>query len=309
VRHFIDLTNWQSRDLWHIIQLATHLKLEHQTGGNRPVLKGKALGIIFSKPSLRTRVSFEVAMQHLGGSSIALGPDEIGKLGERESIPDIARVMSRYVQVVAARVYSHWQIRELADHATIPIINALCDQAHPCQAMADMLTIFEHYGRIKGLRLAYVGDGNNVAASLLLAAAHFGMHFTIATPKEYELPARVLVAAAGFARSSGATIQTFNDPKVAVHDADVVYTDTWVSMGNETEAKERTEKLRPFQLNRELMAEAHKDSVVLHCLPAHRGDEITADVADGPQSLIFEQAENRLHAQKAILVKLLVLDR
>jgi ornithine carbamoyltransferase len=304
MRHFLDFTDWTTKELWHIIQLAEHLKLEWQSGGNRPALKGKTLGMIFQKPSLRTRVSFDVAMQHLGGHALMIGPDEIG-LGKRETIADVSRVLSRYVQGIMARVFEHDHVEQLAAHSHVPVINGLSDARHPCQAIADMLTIFEHFGKFNGLKMAYVGDGNNMAASLLLAAAHFGMHFAIATPESYELPAKVMVDAAGFARLSGTTVSTFTDPCIAVEGADIIYTDTWVSMGQEEESKKRLEDLRAFQVNRQLIERASKEAVVMHCLPAHRGQEITDDVADGPHSIIFQQAENRLHAQKAILVKLM----
>lgn len=307
MKHFLELSSWATNDLWHILQLATHLKMEWQTGGNRPVLKGKILGMVFQKPSLRTRVSFDVAMKHLGGDAIMLGPDEIG-LGKRESIADVARVLSRYVQCIMARVFDHDHVVQLAQHSRVPIINGLSDSYHPCQAMADMLTIFEKFGRLRGLRLAYIGDGNNVAASLLNAAAHFGMNFAIATPAGYELPSAVQVRAAEIASKSGAIIETFNDPKQAAAKADVLYTDTWVSMGQEDESARRRQAFSGYQINKDLLALAQEDHIVLHCLPAHRGEEITDDVADGPTSAIFEQAENRLHVQKAILVKLLTLN-
>jgi ornithine carbamoyltransferase len=307
MRHFIDLSSWSTKDLWHIIKLATFLKLEWQTGGNKPVLKNKVLGMVFQKPSLRTRVSFEVAMQHLGGQAIMIGPDEVG-LGKRESAADVARVLSGYVQGIMARVFDHKCVEELAAYSRVPVINGLSDDRHPCQAMADLLTIFEHFGRLKGLRLAYVGDGNNMAASLLIGAAHFGMKFAAATPKSHEVPVKVLVAAASHARSSGATIEAFTEPRQAVEGADIVYTDTWTSMGQEEEAEKREAIFRPYQVNADLIKLAKDDHVVMHCLPAHRGQEITDEVADGSTSVIFQQAENRLHVQKALLVKLLILD-
>lgn len=304
MKHFITLSDWSTQDLWQIIQLAVSLKLEWQSGGNRPVLHNQALGMIFQKPSLRTRVSFEIGMQHLGGHALYLSPAEIG-LGKRESIADVARVMSGYVQGIMARVFDHAHVLELAKYATVPVINGLSDARHPCQAMADILTIYERFGTTRGLKLAYIGDGNNVAQSLLLAAAHFGMHFSIATPPEYELPANALIEAAPIAEKNNVTVQTVHDPNVAVEGADVIYTDTWVSMGQEEETARRLEILKPYQVNAALVKRAHKEAVVMHCLPAHRGDEITDEVADGPQSVIFPQAENRLHAQKAILVKLM----
>lgn len=304
MRHFLTLSDWTTRELWHIIQLAVFLKMEHQSGGNRPILRNKALGMIFQKPSLRTRVSFEMGMQHLGGHALYLSPAEIG-LGQRESVADVARVMSGYVQGIMARVFDHDHVVQLAKYASVPVINGLSDQRHPCQAMADVLTIFEHFGNTKGLKIAYIGDGNNVAQSLLLASAHFGMHFRIATPLAYELPANVLVEAAKIAQQNDVTIETLHDPNLAVENADVIYTDTWVSMGQEEETARRLAIMQPFQVNADLVKRAHKDAIVMHCLPAHRGQEITDEVADGPHSVIFQQAENRLHAQKAILVKLM----
>ena len=304
MEHFLDLPSWSTKDLRQIIELAAHLKNEWKAGGNHPVLAGKVLAMVFQKPSLRTRVSFDVGMKHLGGDAIMLGPDEIG-LGKRESIGDIAQVLSGYVQGIMARVFEHGHVTELAKHSTVPVINGLSDDRHPCQAMADILTIYEHFGRLEGLKLAYIGDGNNVAASLLSASAHFGLDFSIATPPDFELPAKPLLAATEHARQHGITIEALNDPHVAVFEADVIYTDTWVSMGQEDEIKKRLEIFQPYQVNQELVKHAKPQAVVMHCLPAHRGQEITDEVADGPQSVIFDQAENRLHAQKAILVKLM----
>jgi ornithine carbamoyltransferase len=304
MRHFVNLSDWSSQDLWQLIQLAVQLKAEWKAGGNQPVLQGKTLGMVFQKPSLRTRASFDVAMYHLGGYAIMLGPDEIG-LGKRESIGDIARVLSGYVQGIMARVFDHDHVEKLAQYASVPVINGLSDESHPCQVMADMLTIYEHFGTLKGLKLAFIGDGNNVAASLAIAAAKFGMHYSIATPVDYELPAAVLDEANGYAAEMQTTVETTYEPEAALENADVIYTDTWVSMGQEAETARRLKIFEPFQVNAALLSQAKKDAVVLHCLPAHRGQEITDEVADGPQSLIFPQAENRLHAQKAILVQLM----
>lgn len=304
MKHFLDLADWDSAELKHILDLAIHLKKEWQTGGNRPILNNKILGMIFQKPSLRTRVSFEVAMKHLGGSGIMLGPQEIG-LGKRESIPDVARVLSSYVDIIMARVFDHAHVTELAEWSRVPVINGLSDDSHPCQAMADILTIYEHFGRLEGLKLAYVGDGNNVAISLLQAAAHFGVNFAIATPEGYELPQSVREATAKISARSGIEVLETTHPQMAVADADVLYTDTWISMGQEDEAAERRATFTDYQINNRLLRQSKRSSIVLHCLPAHRGEEITDDVADGEQSAIFQQAENRLHAQKAILVHLL----
>ena len=299
MEHFLDLTDWSTKELRELLQLAVHLKTEWRAGGNKPVLQGKILGMVFQKPSLRTRVSFEVGMKHLGGDAIMLGPSEIG-LGKRESIGDVARVLSGYVDGIMARVFDHEHVTGLAQYARVPVINGLSDYLHPCQAFADVLTIYENFGHLEGLRLAYIGDGNNVARSLLNAAAHFGIDFAIASPVGYELP-----EASNYPLHTEMMLNTSHDPMKAVKEADVIYTDTWVSMGQEDEVAAREAKFDAFQVNAELLKNAHPDAIVMHCLPAHRGQEITDEVADGPQSVIFQQAENRLHAQKAILVKLL----
>jgi len=305
MKHFLDLASWSTDDLRHVLDLAEHLKLEWQSGGNRPILHNKILGMIFQKPSLRTRVSFEVAMKHLGGDAIMLGPQEIG-LGKRESIPDVARVLSSYVDVIMARVFAHDHVEQLSIYSQVPVVNGLSDSYHPCQAMADMLTIKERFGSLQGLKLAYVGDGNNVAASLLYAAGHFGLDFSIATPEGYELPPTVREMGKQLAARTGIDINMSTNAQQTVAGADVIYTDTWVSMGQEEEAAKRRQVFGDFQVNETLLNLAGSNCIVMHCLPAHRGDEITNDVADGIQSVIFQQAENRLHAQKAILVHLLI---
>lgn len=304
MKHFLELSTWSTRDLHYLITLAEHLKLEWQSGGNRPVLAGQILGMIFQKPSLRTRVSFEIAMKHLGGDAVMLGPQEIG-LGKRESVADISRVISGYVQGIMARVFDHAHVVELAEYASVPVINGLSDETHPCQAMADILTIKERFGKLDGLRIAYVGDGNNVAASLLYAAAQFNIDFSIATPEGYELPEAVRKTAAPLIAKHGIDVMMTTHPEQAVANADVIYTDTWVSMGQEAESAERRKTFDAYRVNQDLLNQASSDAIVLHCLPAHRGDEITDDVADGAQSAIFQQAHNRLHAQKAILVHLM----
>ena len=260
--------------------------------------------MIFQKPSLRTRVSFEMAMKHLGGGAIMLGPQEIG-LGVRESIPDVARVLSGYVDGIMARVFDHADVAQLAEYASVPVINGLSDGYHPCQALGDMLTIHEHFGALDGLRLAFVGDGNNVAASVALACAHFGVSFSIATPEGYEMQRPVREQAYDIAGRNGSTLEMCTRPQLAVAGADVVYTDTWVSMGQEAEAAERSSEFGAYQVNQELLRHANSKAIVMHCLPAHRGDEITDAVMDGAQSRVFQQAENRMHAQKAILARLL----
>jgi ornithine carbamoyltransferase len=303
-KDFITLSDYTTKELWSLIDLAVHLKFEWQSGGNRSVLNGKVLALVFEKPSLRTRVSFEVAMKQLGGDAIRLGPDEIG-FGKRESVADIARVLSAYTQGIMARVFNHHYIEDLARWASVPVINGLSDEHHPCQVMGDMLTIYEHFGRLERLKIAYVGDGNNVAASLVLAAAHFGMHFAVASPQGYMLSEDTLEAAQPFAERNGGKISVFESPEAAVESADIIYTDTWVSMGDEEETEIRLKAFTPYQVNDDLVARANKYAIVMHCLPAHRGMEITDVVADGPQSVIFPQAENRLHMQKAILVRLM----
>lgn len=304
MRHFIDLADWSSEDLRQILDLAVELKREWRAGGNQPVLKGKALAMVFQKPSLRTRVSFEVGMQHLGGSALMIGPQEIG-LGKRESVPDVARSLSCFVQGIMARVFEHEHVVELARHATVPVINGLSDAQHPCQAMADILTIYERFGRLDGIRVVYVGDGNNVALSLAQAGANFGVNFAIAAPPQYTFSEDDLSEVAEIAEKHGGSIEAFETPSLAVKDADVIYTDTWVSMGQESETAEREALLRPYQVNDDLVRHASKHAIVMHCLPAHRGHEITDSVADSAQSAIFQQAENRMHVQKAILATLM----
>ena len=301
-RHFLDLADWSSADLQGLLQLAAELKREWRGGGNRPLLAGQTLAMIFQKASLRTRVSFEVGMYHLGGHAIMLGADEVG-LGQRESVADVARVLSGMAQGIMARVYDHQDVVDLAAWAGVPVINGLSDDRHPCQALSDMLTISEYFGRTEGLRLCYLGDGNNIAASLALACAHFGLHFTVSSPEGYALDEEVLAAAERINPRIDICLQS--DPDLAAAGADVLYTDTWVSMGQEAEAAERRQVFRPWQLNAALLARAPSQAVVMHDLPAYRGKEITDEVADGERSLIFLQAANRLHAQKAILVDLL----
>jgi ornithine carbamoyltransferase len=304
MKHFLTLADWSTSELHDLLQLAVRLKEEWMAGGNQPILKDRLLAMVFQKPSLRTRVSFQVAMKHLGGDALMLGPDEIG-LGKRESIADVARVLSGYVQGIMARVFDHAHVEELARWASVPVINGLSDAHHPCQALGDALTIYERFGRLEGIRLAYVGDGNNVAVSLWQMAAHFGMHYTIAAPPGYDLSEEMIEDMMPVAQTSGATFASYIDPDAAVAGADVIYTDTWVSMGQEKEAERRLPLFSPYQINAARVSQAGPQAIVLHCLPAHRGQEITDEVADGPHSMIFPQAENRLHVQKAILVRLL----
>jgi ornithine carbamoyltransferase len=303
-RHFLSIHDYSRQELEAMLDLAVRLKAERRAGGNRPVLAGKVLGMIFQKPSLRTRVSFDMAMRHLGGDALYLSPDEIG-LGKRESVADVSRVLSGYVDAIMARVFAHAHILELAKYASVPVINGLSDFDHPCQAMADVLTIKERFGRLEGVNLTYVGDGNNVAVSLLFAAVRLGLNYTIASPEGYDLSVDVRQRGQEMAKETGSRLRFLRDPHEAVRGAQVIYTDTWTSMGQEVEAEQRNRVFPPYQVNGKLVSEADPSAIVMHCLPAHRGFEITDEVADGPHSAIFQQAENRLHAQKAILVTLL----
>jgi ornithine carbamoyltransferase len=305
MKDFISLADLSQQEIWNILSRAKELKEEWRSGGNHPLLKGKVLGMIFQKPSLRTRVSFDMAMLHLGGHALYLSPDEIG-LGKRESVADIARVLSRYVDIIMARVFDHQHILQLAQYSRVPVINGLSDYNHPCQAVTDMFTIWEKKGTLQGLKLAYVGDGNNVAVSLLFAATKLGMHFAMGNPPGYDLPDEALTLARQYASESGSRITIARDPVEAVTGADVVYTDTWTSMGQEKETAKRAEVFPPYQVNNDLLVHAEPEAIVMHCLPAHRGEEITDEVADGPQSALFDQAENRMHAQKGILATFLV---
>lgn len=300
MRHFLEIADWSPTDLEYLIRLAAQLKLEWQSGGNRPVLGGKVLAMVFQKPSLRTRVSFDVGMLHLGGHALYLSPNEIA-LGQRESVADIARVLSGFTQGIMARVFDPAHITELARWSSVPVINGLSDRSHPCQALTDMLTLYEHFGSLRGLKLAYVGDSNNVVRSLAEASAKLGVRLSVASPVGYQFDRATVqeLSVPGF------DLQLLDDPVKAVDGADAVYTDVWTSMGQEQEAEKRRSVFPPYQVNAALLSKAAKHAVVLHDLPAHRGEEITDDVADGPQSLLFQQAENRLHAQKAILVRLM----
>jgi ornithine carbamoyltransferase len=305
MRHFLSITDFSSADLWKFLHKAKELKDELKSNGsNRPILKNKILGMIFQKPSLRTRVSFEVGMLQLGGEAIYLSSNEI-QLGVRESVPDIARVLSSYVDGIMARVFSHDHILQLAEYSRVPVINGLSDYNHPCQALTDIFTIWEHFGTVEGLKIAYVGDGNNMATSLVSAVVKMGSHFSIAAPVGYQLPPAILSENKSLAEETEVRIEVANDPVEVVTDADILYTDVWTSMGQEAETAERLKIFPPYQVNSQLLAKAKPNIKVMHCLPAHRGEEITDEVADGVQSLLFQQAENRLHAQKGILALLL----
>jgi ornithine carbamoyltransferase len=270
----------------------------------RQALQDKTLALIFEKPSLRTRVSFDVGMHQLGGFCLYLSPAEIN-LGKRESIHDVARNLERLVQGIVIRTFGHELVEEMAAHCDIPVINGLTDFSHPCQAMADFLTIWEAKGRTQGVKLAFVGDGNNVAHSLMFAGAQLGAHIFIASPSGYEPRGDAVAWALHRARQTRATVTITNDPRKAVASADIVYTDVWTSMGQESEAQERRQIFRPYQVDSGLFSLAKRDAIFMHCLPAHRGEEVTPDVIDSAHSVVFQQAENRLHVQKAILIELM----
>ncbi len=304
-KDFLAVSDYSASELQEMLDLAIALKKEHFAGGNKPLFKGKVLAMVFQKPSLRTRVSFDMAMRHMGGDALYLSPSEIG-LGKRESIADIARVISGYVDAIMARVFDHNHVVELAKWASIPVINGLSDYNHPCQAMADALTIIEKFGTLKGLNVTFIGDGNNVAVSLLHICARLGANFTLASPEGYDMTPRAIEIGKKISLESGSTLKFIRDPHEAVKNAHVIYTDTWTSMGQEEEAEKRMAVFPPYQVNQKLVNEADKDVIVMHCLPAHRGQELTDEVADGAHSKIFPQAHNRLHAQKAVLAKFLL---
>jgi ornithine carbamoyltransferase len=303
-KDLISLGDLSPDDLWRILNKAVELKAELKKGGNKPILAGKTLGMVFQKPSLRTRVSFEVGMLQLGGHALYLSPNEI-QLGSRESVPDAARVLSRYVDGIMARVFGHNDVQTLARFASVPVINGLSDYSHPCQGLADLLTVYEKRSKLHGVKLVYVGDGNNVCHSLLFGGALAGMHVVAATPAGYEPQQAVVDKARALATKTGAAITIEHDPRIAVREADVIYTDVWASMGQEAEAAERATVFASYQVNSALVAAARPDVLVMHCLPAHRGQEISDDAIEGPNSVVFDQAENRLHAQKAALALLL----
>ncbi|MBE0536791.1 MAG: ornithine carbamoyltransferase [Phycisphaerae bacterium] len=302
MQHFLALNELSSDQLHELLDLSAELKNLYAGGGRDLCLAGKTLAMLFEKTSLRTRVSFHVAMVDLGGDAIYLKPEDIGIIGKREPARDMARVFSRYVHGIMARTFAHDTIVELARFASVPVINALSDWSHPCQAMADMLTIREHCGPLEGLKLTFIGDGNNVARSLAFACAKFGLKYACATPPGYELDAATIDQANAI--TPGTAVQT-HDPVAAVNGADVIYTDTWVSMGQEEEKEKRVRDFEGFQVNADLLKAAPTKAKIMHCLPAYRGLEITDEVAESPNSVIFDQAENRLHFQRALLKKLL----
>lgn len=305
-RDFLTLQDFTLDELWSILHLARELKLRFYAGERViPLLRGKTLAMIFQKPSTRTRVSFSVGMYQLGGQTLYLNWNDL-QLRRGETIEDTARVLSRYVDAIMARVYAHKDLEDLADAATVPVINGLSDLLHPCQILSDMFTIWEKRGRLKGLTLAYVGDAaNNVAHSLLIGCSKFGVNIKMGCPKGYEPKSKILEMARRNTEISGSRIDVFNSPEEAVKDADVIYTDVWVSAGQEAEAKIRMKVFPPFQVNKALLEKAPSDVMIMHCLPAKRGLEITDEVIDGPNSIVLDQAENRLHVQKALLALIL----
>lgn len=301
VKSLISLSNLDSREVALLLDRAASMKKQ----AIPKVLEGKSLALLFEKPSLRTRVSFDVAMKQLGGHCLYISPQEVG-LGQREPVSDVARVLDRYVDGIVARTFSHKTIETLAEYASVPVINGLSDAEHPCQALSDVLTIHEKTGKLEGTALAYVGDGNNVAHSLMLAASMTGMDFRIASPLQYGVRDEFLQKAQLLARENNGLVMSTDDPFAAVHGASIVYTDVWASMGQENEAEKKKAALAPYQVNESLLSRAGKDAFIMHPLPAHHGEEVAVGVLDKPGSIVFDQAENRLHLQRALLAELLV---
>ncbi|MDU2240366.1 MAG: ornithine carbamoyltransferase [Paenibacillus sp.] len=303
-RDFIELTDYTTEEIHYMIDLAIELKRKQKNGEEYQPLKGKTVGLIFEKSSTRTRVSFEVGTYQLGGHALFLSKNDI-QLGRGETIADTAGVMSRYLDGIMIRTFGHDKVVDLARYATVPVINGLSDLAHPCQVLADYQTLFEHKGTLKGLKLAYIGDGNNMAHSLMIGGAKLGVHVSVASPEGYEPDPQIVADAQEIAKATGAVIEVVRDPKAAVQDADAIYTDVWASMGFEAEQKAREAAFRDYQVNEQLARHAKPDYVFMHCLPAHRGEEVSEGVIDGEHSIIFDQAENRLHAQKALMAALM----
>jgi ornithine carbamoyltransferase len=301
-KDMLSVTELSVEEVSEILDLGKSLKKDKAKYAD--ALKGKSMGLIFQKPSNRTRVSFEIGMVQLGGYALYLGPSEIG-MGGRESVKDVAKVLSRYLDVLVARTYKHEDVEELAKQATVPVINGLSDFEHPCQALSDIFTIKEKFGTFKGITLSYIGDANNVLNSLMCASSKVGLSLKVATPHGYEPLKEAADTAKKCAHSSGSKIEFTHDPKIAAKGADIVYTDVWVSMGQEKESAKRMKDFKGFQVNDGIMKLANKNCLVMHCLPAHRGDEITESVIDSKNSVVYDQAENRMHIQKAILLKLL----
>lgn len=300
-KDFLSIADYSKAELESIFELTKELKEKTKRREQHHLCAGKSMAMIFAKPSARTRISFETGMYQLGGYALYLSPNDIG-IGQREAVKDIARVISRYNDVIMARLFDHAHILELAEYASVPVINGLTDYNHPCQIMADIYTVFEHKAQYEDLKIVYVGDGNNVANSWINLAAKLSLHLVICSPSGYEPDIQTL----RYARKQNVSkIEVLKDPVLAVKDADIVYTDVWASMGQEAETADRKQIFKKYQLNAELMKHAKSDACVMHCLPAHRGDEISDEVLDGPQSIVFDEAENRMHVQKAITVKLM----
>jgi ornithine carbamoyltransferase len=299
-RDFVRIGTWNSEELKTALDLADELKALREQGEPHELLPGRTLGMIFQKPSTRTRVSFEVGILELGGHGLYLSANDL-QLGRGETIKDTAHVLERYLDAIMIRTFAQDDVEQLAEHADIPVVNGLTDYSHPCQALADLMTIRERLGRLSGARLAYLGDGNNVCVSLMVGAARFGMRFVAATPEGYEPDPNAVNAARRAAVQMGGTVELVRDPREAAREADVLYTDVWASMGQEEESERRRKDLAGFQIDDALLAQASPDAIVLHCLPAHYGEEITEEVLYGPRSAVWDQAENRLHAQKALL--------
>ncbi len=303
-RDFLALADYTSEEIMHLIELGVALKKKQKAGETFQPLKGKTLGMIFEKSSTRTRVSFEVGMYQLGGHALFLSRNDL-QLGRGETIDDTAKTMSRYLDGIMIRTYGHRNVVELARGATVPVINGLTDLSHPCQALADYMTIYEQRGRLQGLKIAYIGDGNNMAHSLMLGACKLGMHIAVASPENYEPDEDVTAIAHDTAKQNGALYTFHHDPREAVKDADIVYTDVWASMGFEAEQQARELAFADYQVNSALTAHAKHDYLFMHCLPAHRDEEVAADIIDGKHSIVFDQAENRLHAQKAVMAAIM----
>lgn len=300
-RDFLHITDFSAEEIKDVFELTRELKAYAKQGKEHTPLKGKTLAMIFAKPSVRTRISFETGMYQLGGQAIYLSPDDVG-IGKREAVKDIARVISRYNDIIMARLFNHEHILELAKYSTVPVINGLTDLNHPCQVMADIFTILEHRGNLDNLKVAFIGDGNNVANSWINLAARIPMNFVLASPKGYDPDPEILANA----KSEGlSVIEIVHDPIEAVKSADIIYTDVWASMGQESEKEKRMKDFIPFQVNAKLMENAKSDVIIMHCLPAHRGEEITEEVLESPNSIVFDEAENRMHVQKAIMLKLM----
>ncbi len=302
MKEFLAINDCDTKELSELLVLSEKLKKVYKKGKRDLCLTGKTLVMLFEKPSLRTRMSFQIAMENLGGNAIYVKPEDIGGIGQREPVADIARVLGRYAEGIMARTFEHKTVIELAMYSEIPVINALTDWSHPCQAMADALTIKEHLGRLEGVKIAYIGDGNNVARSLAYVCTKFGMKMTVASPKGYQLDDETLIAANHL---NATAVEQTNDPVEAVKEADVIYTDTWVSMGQEQEKQKRINNFAGFEVNAELVAKAPAGVKIMHCLPAYRGLEISDEIFESENSIVFDQAENRLHFQRALLKKLL----